>query len=467
MLLRHDRINLVDRADISGSLPLVYACANKCLEAVQLMLDADSALLSLESAKRDFFRMDRRYHDFWETCGHATDEIRDHLRKALVDRRIRLKSLASTHLCRQEMKDLGISDDRLLDENAFTIHKALERKKVALPTALRVPLFRTTIYHIYNPAWFPRGSSYAVSESLYGCGFMDIDGTDYQGLTPMMRTPLEATFNIKPILQRALWLISKGADLGRRAKPHEHMPATPSSTAAHYMCSWVGRAIRSNLTEKIDRTWLSDGVTNLSHCTSRYSAVTEKTDRAWLFRIFEQLGNDCRALLEAMLSSEFYDCCLCACSSQGCTPAIMMLKKGNVSSLELHSFMIEWFTTTLKNRHEVWQWLSQEIIRYETFEKLELTHTCCESKGLYNNLICTRHDSTERKEIRDEERLLISKLETLVAEFTGKYNEIGVSLPDFLNGYWNTRMEEVEREGKPLDDEDFAKIEELGVIIHS
>ena len=128
--------------------------------------------------------------------------------------------------------------------------------------------------------------------------------------------------------------------------------------------------------------------------------------------------------------------------------------------------MIEWFSALLGDSHGVWHWLSQEIIRYETFEKFELTHTCCEENPDYG-LLYARYDSTEREEVHDEERLLISKLETLVAKFTEKYTELGVSLPDFLKGYWKTRMEEIEREEAPLDDEEIAKIEELGVVIHS
>ncbi|KAM0796422.1 hypothetical protein BDR22DRAFT_893275 [Usnea florida] len=455
LLFHHGGLELVHRGDDQGTLPLAYACLMRCSEAVRLILETDSALLSPHTAVIAQSTADLGdYHD-------TPDEMRSHLQNALVDRRRRLMSLAITHLCPKDLEDLRVTDDRLLDEKAFDVYKALECENVVISSALRVPFQQTTVFH-YDSL------TPAIGESLYRCGFMDIDGIDNHGLTPMMRTPLEATFNIEPTLQRASWLISKGADPGRRVKPHENRPA---STAAHYMCSWVGRAIHSTFTEKIDRTWLSDDVTKEICCTSSYSNVTEKVDRAWLFRIFEQLGNDCRALLEAMLSSEFYDCCLCACSSQGCTPAIMMLKKDNVSSLELHSLMIEWFTTMLENRHEVWQWLSQEIIRYETFEKLELTHTCCLiaccGGPRYFNFFCTRYDSMEREEIHDEERLLISKLETLVAEFSQKYTELGVSLPDFLKGYWKTRMEEIEKEEEALDDEEIAKIEELGVVIHS
>ena len=401
----------------------------RCWEAIRLILEADSALLSPHTAVL-------AQHEDDYPC--TPDEMTSYLQNALVDRRRRLMVLAITHLSRQHLEDLKVTDDRLLDEKAFDVYKALERKNVVISPALRVPFHQTTVFH--HDCLTP-----AIGESLYRCGFLDVDGIGSLGFTPLMVIPFYERGNIEPTLQRASWLISKGADPGRKAvrhERHEHRSYTSSTTWAHHLCQWVGGTL----------SFQAD-----------FGAQQTQTTRTRFFGILDVLEGECRAFLGYLVSLEFYDSCLCACSNQGCTPAIMMLKH---RSIFLRLLMIEYFTTLLEKRHEVWQRLSQELIRYETFEKLELTHTCCMefSDGIP---ICGPHISTEHKEIQDEERLLIRKLDTLVAEFTEKYTELGVSLPDFLSGYWKTRMEEIERVEEPLDDEEIAKIEELGVVIHS
>ena len=431
LLFHHGGLELVDREDSNGALPLAYACAMRCSAAVRLILEADSALL-----------LPHTVHLSDYLC--APDEINSHLQDALVDRRRRLMSLAITKLCRKDLEDLRVTDDRLLDEKAFNVYKALERKSVFIPSALRVPPYQTTVFHddIITPA---------IGELLYKRGFLDVNGIDWSGVTPLMQLHHAQTAFLDPLLRRASWLVSKGANLQRKAEQSLYLPRGPNTTAAHYLCFWIG---------------MVDGGRSASQIANKR-----------LSKVLEQYA----LLLGKLFSSKLYDSCICACSSHGCTPAVTLLRSIMVENqlqadsqyninlrvaIDTQLWMIGWFSTSLGDSHEAWQWLAQEIIRYETFEKLELTHTCCEKRG-WHDLICTRHDSTEREEIRDEERLLIGKLETLVAEFTEKYTDSGVSLPEFLRGYWKTRMEEIEREEKPLDDEKIAKIEELGVVIHS
>lgn len=75
-------------------------------------------------------------------------------------------------------------------------------------------------------------------------------------------------------------------------------------------------------------------------------------------------------------------------------------------------------------------------------------------------------ENTERDEIHDEERFLIHKLNVLVTEFEEKYTQLEVTVPEFLNGYWKNRMEEVESEDEPFDEEQIAQLKDLGVVIH-
>lgn len=451
LLFHYGALELVDRGDNQGSLPLAYSCASKCSEAVRLILDADSALLSLQYVEL-VDPLGYYYDRLWVFGEQGADEINSHVQNALVDRRRRLMTLAITKLCSEDLEESGVTDDRLLDEKALNVCKALERRNVVIPSALRVHFRQTTVFH--DDRLTP-----TIGESLYKCGFLDVDGIDTFGLTPLMHVPWAKWSTIKPTLQRASWLISKGANPERKTEQNLYLPGGPSTTAAHYLCFWIGIAI----------------------CWDDERRFFDSMENTRLSRALEELAEDYLLLLGKLFSSKLYDSCVCACSSRGCTPAKTLLhsmsdvlqthpgfqrKSDPLWPINTQLWMIEWFSTLLGDSQEVWQWLSQEIIRYETFKKLELTYTCCEIT-FRHNLICTRHDSTERKEIQDEERFLISKLETLVAEFTEKYTELGVSLPDFLKGYWKSRMAEVEREEEPLDDEEIAKIEELGVVIHS
>lgn len=408
------------------------------------MLEADSALSS--SKKSEFCRS-----VFNEATRTSTDEIISQLQTALVDRRSRLYSLATTKLCRKDLEELRITDDRVLDEKAFDVYKALAHRNVPVPSALRPPLYRTTLFH--NEYFSP-----ALGDSLYGRGFIDVDGIDYEGRTPLMTMGFSDTSIFETALQRSVWLISKGADPGRNPNLFEGLRCDPSFTATHYICSWVGVAVCWQTTFGSD--W-----------------VLSKVNGTWLFGTLDELDDKCQSLLTGCFHSKLDDNCLCACSSHGCTPAVMMLKSitqgavwrhGNhlFRPTEGHLFVIEWVISILGHRHEAWRWLTREIIRYETFEKLGLTHTCCKVHPRGYGMPTAR-DSAECAEIRDEERLWLSKLETLVAEFQEKYTELGVTVPEFLRGYWKARMEEVEREDGPLDDEEIAKIRDLGVVIYS
>lgn len=57
------------------------------------------------------------------------------------------------------------------------------------------------------------------------------------------------------------------------------------------------------------------------------------------------------------------------------------------------------------------------------------------------------------------------RLESLSAELTVKYFELGVPLPEFLNGYYRTRIEELRSENAEFDEEVAQKMREVGVIM--
>lgn len=120
--------------------------------------------------------------------------------------------------------------------------------------------------------------------------------------------------------------------------------------------------------------------------------------------------------------------CSCHCSSSGCLFIHAILKEGlrprelvSRGDREFDNLGIardlEWiraalralFEKHLKQNEEVYPMLSLAIIRFETFQRLELTHTCCIFDDS-NSWFCLKSED-ERYEIQDEERHDIEQLE--------------------------------------------------------
>ena len=221
-------------------------------------------------------------------------------------------SLAITQLCHEDLEDLGVIDDRLLDVNALNVYKALERKKVVVPSALRVPFHQTTVFH-------DRRITPAIGESLYGCGFLDVDGIDSSGITPLMNLahPKKAQyFYFERTLKQASWLVSKGANLGR--KTEQSLYLIPNPTAAHFLCFRIGAAadwdsdrrcfgippfkIRCSACEQSGRTKTSDdnyvAIRKFGRTSRRLSSTFRQID------LFKNL----RRLYLCLLEPRLYTC---------------------------------------------------------------------------------------------------------------------------------------------------------------
>ncbi|KAI1760774.1 hypothetical protein GGR53DRAFT_522872 [Hypoxylon sp. FL1150] len=111
--------------------------------------------------------------------------------------------------------------------------------------------------------------------------------------------------------------------------------------------------------------------------------------------------------------------------------------------------------------------MASDVIRVVTFSMLGMKHTCCDySHRLtwsteYSRLILM--DPKEVDEVREEDRHLAALLETLMKEFNAKFRELKIPLSQFMEIYWWTRMEEVEKEQEESSAEDLHAIMEIGV----
>lgn len=435
LLLQYGAGATINQLDSNGFLPLEYAIGLNCLPTVKMMLDADCALDS-----RD---MNRAPKDLLEVvAANRSDEMMEWLQDALVNRRNRLRDLAFSTLSLSDVATLGISTTDVLDDKASSVFAALEQRNINIPAALTVSRFEKSVFH-------SDFLSLPQYESLFTRGFHDVDSFCSEGLTPLMNLGYLWEQSLEKSIQLGLWLISKGADLDRE---HQNY-LVPCTTAAHIISSGLGNSIRflvrGDLVSKFDRR-------STTIIYSGYPALEENH----------------RLFVEQLFSKKTYDGCLCACSVHGCAPAIMMLKglhlrldlraKDSTVRREMQLWVIGWMSHHVGVQFNGQPWLSQEIIRFETFERLGLTHTCCKVKKWD---ILPHFSDQCVDEIQDEERFLIDKLETLVTEFQAKYIELDVPIIDFLEGYWESRMNEVENEDV-LDDDAIAKIRDLGVVLH-
>lgn len=245
------------------------------------------------------------------------------------------------------------------------------------------------------------------------------------------------------------WLMQKGADLHRRQshtfqyhenKKHETDRAS-SVTALHYLAErWGGVFSHQCETKEDDQLLLQ-----------RLRALTEKAKR----------------IVQIVLTDPLPDCCNCPCSNEGCSAYTMMVKNplrqasahARKGALHITQAVAHFLDV---DRHSL-AWLRRNMLRFNTFERLQLRHTCCQMGFLgYEEVIVELDDEDDRREIREEQAEQVEKLEALLVELEEKYNEYAVPLSDFFDGYWKDRMKEISREKVPINQ---TELESIGVTL--
>ena len=437
-LLQFGGTKVINRRDNLGFLPLYYACTVGCIETVRLLLEADSAFFSTGEFA---------YHGLGDVLQRAIayhpDTLLPLLIPALVNRRNRLQQLAFKHLPEHLYNSLGICPDRILDKQAYQTYMALADNGVLVPASLTCSNRIQTVYH---NSLTPRSA-----EMLYEAGFLDIDGLDFRRVTPLMH------FNVWARGEYILylpWLLGKGAHIDC---------VLPRLKAGDSKCMIVHQLAWRLGTSFFD-----------VHFRQRNEQSLNQDVALFRFRLYpERLRN----VLAEILAKPIFDECVCSCSINGCCSATKFLlassiwtrdRKCNVQQVRL--WFIDWilgYVEKVEGCNSAPDWLLAEIIRFETFSKLGLTHTCRDMQLLYWDARpyheCLTHEDI--KEIREEERLMIAQLDDLVVEFVEKYTELGVSLLEFFEGYWEGRMEEVLDESESLDEEEVRRLTELGVVL--
>ena len=402
---------------------------------------------------------------------------------------------------------------------AFLTHNG-----VSIPRSLQVPRSWTSMYHY--AAWNTKVRSDFLYDSgfsgrddpddngqtpgavhldyLYDSGFRDIDEPDDKGQTPLEVIALiSQTFRYHSLL----WLVKKGAHLGAILKWHNDRWPKPLLYPLLHVIAWA-------MAE-----WISDGVMarmarweQLRIFSETPIIPHEPHDAEWWMNLVAE-GNEAviyagpkmSALLKLCLTSEPRDSCVRSCFLDGCTPAFTVLKRlydpnfdtlsiptGYCLAFDVHFHtafgldidacdrahieetfkrlcekrprkVVRAISSFLGRSQQQLQW-SLSVIRFETFTRLQLRHTCCWIKSdQYHGPMNPEDIEYAREE--DEERLTL--LEDLVEEFEAKFRELqsdNYDAIDFLEDYWATRMDEALAES-PADPDSIQKIEDIGVVL--
>ena len=202
---------LVHQADVFGGFPITYAAKSRFLDAVQLLLDAGSALPSSGCIYWD---------DVFQIFGKETT-IPNFILNTVQKRRRKLFELAKHTLPAEVWADLDVSTDRLPDGRAAEIQQELLDAEIKIPKSISVPRRRGTVYH---------GDFMTAKQAdqLWDAGFKNIDSWDESGLTPLMNSRT---------LKDCQWLLQHGADLIERYVTTtiiESTRKTESHFAQHY-----------------------------------------------------------------------------------------------------------------------------------------------------------------------------------------------------------------------------------------
>ncbi|KAF2010112.1 hypothetical protein BU24DRAFT_496894 [Aaosphaeria arxii CBS 175.79] len=160
------------------------------------------------------------------------------------------------------------------------------------------------------------------------------------------------------------------------------------------------------------------------------------------------------------------DVCCCHCSEDGCTVigSAIKLSSGLVDTIEERRTGMLHFVYEIVDLHDDRRWMAPAIIRILTFDKLNLTHTCCH-ESLKRWWLSDPPDCSEIDEIHVIEKKDIELLERLMEEFTAAWETHTGKFQEFIDNVWEPKMEEECGELSDIDESQIQRIMDIGVVL--
>ncbi|KAF5012011.1 hypothetical protein FDECE_1906 [Fusarium decemcellulare] len=307
------------------------------------------------------------------------------------------------------------------DDQAAYLCKALDEAGIAIPAALRVPKWYTTIYHDPGPI------SYHFP-ALFEHGFLCHRLHNNVGLSPIMcrrffwwREPHES-WNQQQRREATEWIQKEGFFDQTPIDPH-NLGLNIHATGWHYVAA-ISTYVRCNREQfGFDQVW--DAMVHLSR-------VRVKDD------------------------------CVCWCNTgvNGCSPLKSFLKAHSQREKAWKRLRHDFFHHDLNEGSVDTPQLSGlvvELVRFLTFEALEMTHTCCYSTELSHEevpdafpggepvtvILSCDADRARRKRSDEREQNNARLLEDLMQDFIREMQALDPSpraFEIFIWGYWRRRI---------------------------
>lgn len=408
-------INVRDKFHFSA---LEYATWVKNVDSIQILASAGASIRS------DIFR--------FLTLTPQYQEFEFALAQSLARQRRELSRLAFLNLPSKIIESLGLKEGSPVDSQAFGVVKNLRRQGVLLPT----------FYDYLTPT---NGSVYtwpcmtaSIAQNLYDAGFHNPD-TINCGYSPLMLIgDSNSATDFFTLLE---WFQEHGLSI------HEPIPAAncaselktggsrPIYRTIHALGSAMGRFI------------------NYSWDNARYFSLQRKQ----LHRMKE------------LLEDKATDPCLCYCTTNGCTFASRLFRDLRRRKLDLLLQTLRMITPAVSG--EEGYRIASDLVRVLTFHMLGMKHTCCcvdtwaDLKSAMKGGLIRLEDPEEMAEIRDEDRFLAELLDTLMEDFGAKFRQMKVPFDQFIEGYFWTRMKEVEKQKDEFSVEEIIKMRDIGVVL--
>lgn len=363
-----------------------------------------------------------------------SNKIKSLLINEMVVRRKKLWHLAQSCLPADQLPKL-ISDDEktgkitIFDIHTAEIHARLREQGISV---LNENIYYESVYHYLS-------FTVETLDELYQVGFRGVSQLDSNGFIPLLVQFPDMGDRDSGGLEKIHWLVLKGAD------PYQKVPGT-SATAAHHL-----------------------GVRIVNHFLRRllYSDPTRPDPRrdyeTWKQAVVE-FGKS------IFLLPSVRDECFCACSLGGCTTMSVLLRHAvhslSYPTIKEPSFwfreLIQFFLWWTRGDTEI----GWEVIIFLTFDALGLKHSCClEKHTFFRDFKFEGREEEEIREILDEEKSRIIELETLLDELKIKFDELGLPVMEFLEGYWHTRVIEVLSHRDPYDEDHIMESRGIGVTL--
>ncbi|KAL9624890.1 MAG: hypothetical protein Q9160_000937 [Pyrenula sp. 1 TL-2023] len=437
-------------------------CVDQYRNADEAIFDADSAIHTDDPINGEDDSEPNRSHDMLrDAIISSTNEIAMCIFEALIDRRRRLAALAIKELGWRAHNILDLNN--VLDANAALVCKLLKCKSATVPQSLLVPSKWRTIYHaLFKGLRGDDQDTYTVplrkwADIFYDAGFSVLDCDEHgSNLVAVLAAEVEQPTSfwkedLAEISGYYLRILDKGVTLDQKnLRATSNAFFVPHTPAALYL----GRQMSLRLFARY-----------LNHPPYLLSCGAKIID--------SQKRVEVRQLLMHVVNTKTMDDCICACSLGGCCAITAMFRYlPNSSEVTPSSETLDesrlgfalWLVELLNITSEGWSFVVASIVQFLTFQRLKLTHTCCKYNR-YTELFDI-FDDEDRTEIQEEESEDLAQLSSLVSEFEHTYANQGVLLSKFLNGYWNTRVDEVMTNGNCIMDESEARqIRELGVVL--